>query len=98
MSEYYKFLVDNNLDFFETKTVVEIVLTTPVTSAKSERCFSTLKNIKTFKSSTMGQARLNSLAVLSIEKEFISNILNFNNRVFTDFSTQKSRRAEYLFK
>lgn len=96
--EFYKFLVDNNLDFFETKKVLQIVLTTPVTSTESERCFSTLKNIKTYRSSTMGQARLNSLAVLSIEKEFISNIPNFNEKVILDFAAQKNRRADYLFK
>ena len=91
-------MVDNNLDFYETKKVVEIVLTAPVTSAESERCFSTLKNIKTYKSSTMGQARLSSLAVVSIEKEFISKIPNFNEEVISNFASQKNRRADYLFK
>ena len=75
-----------------------IVLTTPVATAESERCFSTLKRVKTYLRNKMGQDRLNALAVLTIEKEYIANIVNFNERVITKFAEQKNRRAEFLYK
>jgi hypothetical protein len=75
-----------------------IVLTTPLATAESERCFSTLKRVKTYLRNKMGQDRLNALAVLTIEKEYIANIVNFNERVITKFAGQKNRRAEFLYK
>lgn len=98
--EFFGFLRDNNLcsTFEQTSKLVEIVLATPVTTVESERCFSTLKNIKSYKSSTMGQSRLNSLAVLSICKEVILDIQNFNEKVIDLFAQQKERRADFLYK
>lgn len=98
--ELFSFFKDNNLciSFEQTTKLMEIVLVTPVTTAESERCFSTLKNIKTYKSSTMGQNRLNSLAVLSICREIILHIPNFNEKVIDLFAQLKNRRADYLYK
>jgi len=44
-----------------------------MSTAESERCFYTLKRIKTFLRNTMHQERLPALAMLSIEKNFIMN-------------------------
>ena len=74
-----------------------IILTTPISSADSERCFSTLKRIKTFSRNRMGQDRLNALAVLSIHKDEIKTIQSFNDLVIERFAAKKTRRAEYLF-
>jgi hypothetical protein len=100
VSALYSFLIENNLQdtFSETVKMSNIVLTTPVATAESERCFSTLKRVKTYLRNKMGQDRLNALAVLTIEKEYIANIVNFNERVITKFAEQKNRRAEFLYK
>lgn len=96
----FKFFCENELNeiFPEIFKVLEIVLTTPVTTAEPERCFSTLKRIKSFLRNSMGQERLNSLAVCCIHKDVIADIPNFNNRVIEMFAAQKDRRALLLFK
>jgi hAT family C-terminal dimerisation region len=100
LTSLLKFFIDNNLKdtFKETITVIQLVLTAPIASAEAERCFSTLKRIKTFLRNTMGENRLNSLAVLSMEWDFINKIPNFNEKVMDLFAKIKNRRAEYIFK
>ncbi|XP_064180996.1 zinc finger MYM-type protein 1-like isoform X1 [Anguilla rostrata] len=96
----FQFFMENNLQgsFTETVSLLKILITTPMTTAESERCFSTLKRIKTFLRNTMTQDRLNALAMLSMEKKLIRNIPDFNNRVIERFATQKDRRAKFLYK
>jgi hypothetical protein len=84
--------------FSEVYKVLQIALTTPVSTAEAERSFSTLKRIKTFLRNSMGQNRLNALAICSIHKEEINEIPNFNNRVIEMFASQKTRRAQLLYK
>lgn len=98
--ELSKYLVLHSLQdvYSEVIKVLQIVLTTPVTSSESERCFSTLKRVKTCLRNTMGQDRLNALSVLSIHKEVIMKIPDFNNKVIERFASLKNRRAVYLFK
>jgi len=48
------------------------MLTIPVSVASAERSFSKLKLIKSNLRSTMSQQRLNRLALLSIEKDFLN--------------------------
>uniref|UniRef100_H3BCV3 HAT C-terminal dimerisation domain-containing protein n=1 Tax=Latimeria chalumnae TaxID=7897 RepID=H3BCV3_LATCH len=68
---YGNYLEENNLQdtFSETMKLLQILITTPMTTVESERCFSTLKRIKTFLKNTMNQDRLNALALLSMEKQ-----------------------------
>ena len=54
--------------FPELLQLVRLALTFPVTTATAERSFSSLKRIKTYLRATMGQQRLNHLALLSIER------------------------------
>lgn len=61
-----------------------------VTNCSAERSFSCLKRIKTFLRSSIGENRLNSLALLSIEAELVSKI-NFND-IIEEFANKKSRR------
>ena len=76
-----KFIDENGLNetFSEVSKLLEIALVTPTSTADSERCFSTMKRIKSFLRNAMSQERLNSLACLSIHKEYISEIRDFNN-------------------
>ncbi|XP_033977395.1 uncharacterized protein LOC117475359 [Trematomus bernacchii] len=95
-----QFFIDNNLQetFTETVSLLKVLVTTPMATAEAERCFSTLKRIKTFLRNSMTQDRLNALAMLSIEKKLIRSIPDFNTRVIERFATQKERRAKFLYK
>ncbi|XP_013882550.1 zinc finger MYM-type protein 1 [Austrofundulus limnaeus] len=83
----FKLFMDNNVQdtFSETVTLLKIIITTPMSTAESDRCFSTLRRIKTFLRNTMSQDRLNALAMLSIEKNLVKNIPDFNHRVTEKF-------------
>ncbi|XP_057658705.1 zinc finger MYM-type protein 1-like [Diorhabda carinulata] len=95
-----KFLIENNLqgDFSETFSVLQAIVTMPMTTAEAERCFSTLKRIKTFLRSTMGENRLTALAMLSIEKQMIQEIPNFNDLVIDKFILKRDRHIDFEFK
>ena len=54
--------------------VARLILVMPATNASSERTFSTMRRIKSYLRSSMGQARLNHLMVLSIYKEMLDRI------------------------
>ncbi|KAM4557752.1 zinc finger MYM-type protein 1-like [Odontesthes bonariensis] len=96
----FQALHENNLQeaLSETCTLLSIIITTPMTSAESERNFSTLKRIKTFTRNTMGQQRLNALSMLSIENPFVDGLTDFNSKVTETFAHAKNRRASFLFK
>lgn len=85
--------INNGLSetFSETVHLLTILCTLPMTTVESERCFSTLKRIKTFLRNTMGEDRLSALAMLSIEKTFINNIVNYNEEVINHFASAKAR-------
>jgi len=55
-----------------------IMLTISVSVVLAERSLSKLKLIKSYLRSTMSQQRLNGLALLSIEKDFLNEI-NYDN-------------------
>ncbi|RXN07835.1 zinc finger MYM-type 1-like protein [Labeo rohita] len=92
--------MENNLEevFSETVTLLKILVTTPMTTAEAERCFSTLKRIKTFLRNSMTQERLNALAMLSIEKRLVTEMTDFNQKVIEKFASQKERRAKFVFR
>lgn len=75
-----------------------MLVTIPMTTSEAERCFSTLKRVKTFLRSTMAQERLTALAMLSIEKDFVRNISNFNDKVIDKFAQKKERRINFLYR
>ncbi|XP_069683566.1 zinc finger MYM-type protein 1-like [Periplaneta americana] len=96
----YDFIVLNSLEetFSECVKLLQVLITIPMTTSETERCFPTLKKIKTFVRNTMGQERLSALAMLSVEKDFIMNLSNFNQRVIDKFSNSKDRQMDFLFK
>ena len=83
--------------FVESVKLMKVLVTTPMTSSEAERCFSTLKRIKTYLRNSMTTKRLNALAMLSMEKDLVSDC-NFNNLVIQQFANQKERRANFLYK
>ena len=54
--------------------VVRLILVLPSTNAASERSFSTMKRLKSYLRSTMGQSRLNHLMILNIYKEILDKM------------------------
>lgn len=60
----FQVLRENNLQdtLSETVSLLNILITTPMTTSESERCFSTLNRIKTFLRNSMAQDHLNALA------------------------------------
>ncbi|XP_072022939.1 zinc finger MYM-type protein 1-like [Amphiura filiformis] len=88
------FLRENNLSdvFSEVYQLLQITVTTPLTSAESERCFSTLKRILTFLRNTMDQGSQVFAA------DLVQDTRNFNELVIDKFARLKNRRAEFLYK
>jgi hypothetical protein len=60
--------------FPNTWTVLRILQTIPVTAAKGDGSFSTLKLIKTYLRSTIAQEKMSNLAILSIENDIAQSI------------------------
>jgi len=93
-------LIENNLAeaFSEPVLLLKPIITVPMTFYEAERCFSTLKRVKTFLRSTMSEDRLNALAMLSIEKNLVRDSIDCNQNVIDMFAQLKNRRAKFLFK
>jgi len=70
---------------------LRILLTIPVTVASGERSFSKLKLTKNYLRSSMGQERLNNLAILSVEDD-VARSLNYTD-VIDSFVAAKSRKV-----
>jgi hypothetical protein len=88
---------ENNLENILSE-VYKLALTTPVSTEESERCFNTLKRVNTCLRNSMGQERLNALAVLSIHKDVIADTPRFSQNVIELFASQKNRRGQFLYK
>lgn len=93
------FIYDNNLITLlpESVKLLRIICTIPMTTAESERCFSTLKRVKSFTRSTIKEDRLCALAMCSIEKHLLATH-NFNELIIDHFANQKERRMDFCFK
>uniref|UniRef100_H3AGF5 DUF4371 domain-containing protein n=1 Tax=Latimeria chalumnae TaxID=7897 RepID=H3AGF5_LATCH len=97
MALFWLFLENNLQDTFSETEVIVILITTPMTTVESERCFSTLKRIKTLRNTT-NQDRLNALTMPSMEKQLIQEIPDFNKRTIEKFAALKDRWAKFLYK
>lgn len=84
--------------FGEIVKVLKILVTIPMATSESERCFSTLESIKKYLKSTEGEDRLLALAMLSIEKSMVREIPNFNEKVMEKFISDKNRRMDFHFR
>ncbi|XP_077301040.1 uncharacterized protein LOC143921563 [Arctopsyche grandis] len=82
----------------ELTKLLKILITTPMTTAEPERCFSTLNKIKTYLRNTMSQERLTALSMLSIEKDMIRKLTNFNEKVIDKFANSKNRQMDFVLK
>lgn len=85
----YSFFCSNGLEgtFKETVKLLKIIITIPVSSAEAERCVSSLKRIKSFLSNVVWQENMAALTALSVERNFILSIADFNNKVIKNLSS-----------
>ena len=78
--------------FPNVTVALRILATLPITSCECERSFSKLKRLKTYCRSTMGENRLNGLAMLYIHQEILPDF----EEVINMFSRLGPRRIEFL--
>lgn len=72
---------------------LRIFLSLPASIASGERSFNVLKKVKNYNRSTMGQERLNGLAILNINCD-IARKLDFF-AVISAFAQKKARKAHF---
>jgi len=60
--------------FYQVEQLVGLLLTIPCSSAEAERSFSSLRRLKTYLRNSMGQQRLNRLAVLHVHRDRLYSI------------------------
>lgn len=91
-AQLYEIIVNDGIQavFPNTAIALRIFLSMMVTNCSAERSFSLLKRIKNPYRTTMTQERLDSLALLSIESDFVRQ-LSFED-IIKDFAFNKSRR------
>ena len=73
-----------------------LALTLPLTVASAERSFSKLKIVKNRLRNTMGDQRLSSLAIMSLEKEIMDKLKV--DDVIDRFAMKKDRRINLIYK
>ena len=89
------FIVSYGEDVFSNlRIALQIVITIAVSIASCERSFSKLKLILSYLRASMGQDRLDNLALLSMERETFEK-LNFDD-IIDQFATVKARRINLL--
>lgn len=88
-------LLDSDM-FPSLKAIIQIALTIPVSSCSCERSFSALRRLHTWLRRTMGQSRLQHLAVMLIEKEALERVSH--QKVINRFATLKVRRHSLIAK
>ena len=94
MEQIAEFLEERKSIFPLTNHCYRLLLTIPVTVAKDERTFSGLKIVKTPLRTTMGDKRLESLLLLSCEKDITDSIdIDF---IAKDWANIKTRRIKFI--
>ena len=82
---------------FTNYHIAKIFASIPATSSTAERSFSTFRRLKSFLCSTMGQARLNSIAVINIETSYANRILQESMDRIIDIFGKRKNRQSFLF-
>uniref|UniRef100_A0A8C8RK62 Zinc finger MYM-type protein 1 n=1 Tax=Pelusios castaneus TaxID=367368 RepID=A0A8C8RK62_9SAUR len=90
MTDVYQLL--DPFCFPTLKKVVQVALTLPANSCSCERSFGVLRRLHTWLRSTMGQDRLQHLAVLSIEKTALKSVPV--DAIIDRFANMRKRRYE----
>ena len=80
--------------FPNVNSAFRIYLSILGTSCEGKRSFFVLKRVKNYLRSTMGQAKLSALSLLSIESELLKN-LDIDD-IIIDFAHKKSRKVNIV--
>ena len=80
--------------FSQVCIIARLLLVLPSTNAVSERSFSAMRRLKTYLRSTMGQARLNHLMLLSIHKNLLDGL---DLRMIANEFVRGSEHRQYVF-
>ena len=72
--------------------IATIFTSIPATSSTAERSFSTLRRVKSYLRSTMGQTRVSSLAIINIERSYANRLLQESmDRIIDIFGKRNNR-------
>ena len=72
--------------------LLTILGTLPVLTTTSERCFSTMRHLKTYLRSSIGNERVTGLALLSIHKDRQID----REKIMNDFVARSNRRSDFV--
>ncbi|KAJ8682083.1 hypothetical protein QAD02_017875 [Eretmocerus hayati] len=87
------FLQHCDEDIFPTvHTLLRILVTIPYTAASAERSFSTLKRVKSWLRSTMGESRLVGLALMNVHRDIMLDL----ERVLDRYASMRRHRHEFM--
>ncbi|XP_061457100.1 zinc finger MYM-type protein 1-like [Rhineura floridana] len=91
-------ILEQNLKsvFEEAVKLMKILTTTPMPMTEAQRASSSLQKVKTFLRNTVVEDQLSALAMLSLEKQMIPDIPDFNSRTIEVFANLKERQADFL--
>ena len=81
----------------EFSNVVHILAVIPATSCSAERSFSTLRRLKTYLRSTMGQQRVSNIALINIERAYANSVVNNDMDRIIDIFGRRNGRDSYFF-
>ena len=73
-------------------TFLAILLTLPVSTASAERSFSSLRRLKTWMRSRMGEERLTGLAMLNVHRDIYVSV----DKVIDRFAKSKKRVIDFV--
>ena len=96
--ELFKRMVDDEIlaMFPVFSKMLKIFACLPINSCEAERSFSTLRRVKSYLRTTMGQSRLRNLAIMNIERETVVNVVaNEMDKLVDMFGS--SKRRDMLF-
>ena len=81
----------------EFAKVMVILAVIPATSGSAERSFSALRRLKTYLRNTMGQERINSIALINIERECANAVMEKDmERIINIFASRKGRNSSFF--
>ncbi|XP_054711259.1 zinc finger MYM-type protein 1-like [Uloborus diversus] len=77
--------------------LLEVARSWPITTANAERSFSTLRRLKTYLRTTMGQDRLSGLALMAVEQEVTAQLMEPNelDNLVEKFASSTDRRLNF---
>lgn len=82
--------------FREVETLIRLLLVIPASSCEAERSFSALRRLKTWLRSTMGDNRLNHVAVCHVHKHILDSVVR--KKICQEFISVNDRRRKVFGK